>query len=199
MPIEWERARIAALEALGRREEAQASRWSCFAATLDPGLLRGVMRQLPDFEDFEAEQRGLTLALDHPDIHQALVFLVAWPDLPRASRLVLGRAAELDGDDYATLSAAAAALQARHPLAATLLRRAMIDFTLRVARTSRYRHAARHLAECEGMARQIADFGTIADHAAYERALRAAHGRKDAFWREAEPAGRPTRRRTGAA
>ena len=199
MPIEWERARIATLEALGRPEEAQEARWRGFSARLDPSLLRDFMRQLPDFEDFEAEQRGLTLALGHPDLHRALAFLVAWPDLPRASQLVLGRAAELDGDDYATLSAAADALQVRHPLAATLLRRAMIDYSLGVARSSRYKHAARHLAECEGMARQISDFGTIPDHAAYEKALRATHGRKDAFWQEVGTPGRSPRRRSSAA
>ncbi len=186
MPAEWRQARIATLEALNRPEEAQALRWACLAETLEAGYLRDVMRRLPDFEDFEAEQRGLALALGHRDAHRALALLVGWPDLPRADRLVRDRAGELDGNRYEVLSGAADALQAKHPLAATLLRRAMIDHVLGGARSSRYGHAARHLIECAGMARHVGDFGTIPDHAAYEQALRAAHGRKAAFWQEVQ-------------
>ena len=63
---------------------------------------------------------------------------------------------------------------------------AMIDFTLGAARSSRYKHAARHLYECASLARRLADIGEVADHVAYEQALRAAHGRKTAFWQEVE-------------
>ncbi len=184
MPLDWERARTRTLEALGRPDEAQAFRWACFAETLEASHLRDFMGRLPEFEDFEAEQRGLALASGHRDPHRALAFLVGWPDLPRAARLALDRGGELDGDLYTVLSPAADALQDRHPLAATLLRRAMIDFTLGAARSSRYKHAARHLLDCASMASRIAEPGTVPDHAAYERALRAEHGRKAAFWQE---------------
>jgi len=43
---------------------------------------------------------------------------------------VIDRVKELDGDRCELLSPAAEALGARYPLAATILRRAMIDFTL---------------------------------------------------------------------
>ena len=39
-----------------------------------------------------------------------------------------------------------------------MLLRAMIDFTLTQARSSRYGHAARHLRTCESLAPAIADF-----------------------------------------
>ncbi len=182
--LEWEQARADALDALGRGEEAQAFRWERFAATLQPLHLRAFLRKLPDFDDFDAEQRATTHAMGHANVHQALHFLVAWPDLQRASQLVLARWRELNGNFYTVLSPASDALDARHPLAATLLRRAMIDFALGQARTSRYRHAARHLRECASLAQRVAGFGDMPDHAAYERALRAAHGRKAAFWDE---------------
>lgn len=101
------------------------------------------------------------------DVHQALAFLVAWPDLRRASELVLGRARELNGDLYELLSPAAEALVARHPLAATVVRRAMIDFTLGTARSSRYKHAARHLCQCRVEAARIEDFGAVPNHSTY--------------------------------
>jgi len=46
----------------------------------------------------------------------------------------------------------------------------------------RYPHAARHLRECESLAKQIADYGIHADHDAYVEALMRDHGRKSAFW-----------------
>ncbi len=186
IPTEWEQARIEVLEALGRADEAQAFRWSRFSETLNTVHLRDYLRKLPDFEDFDAEQRALAHAFGYGNVHQALGFFVAWPDLERASRLVVTRARELDGDLYELLTPAAEALEAKHPLAATIARRAMIDFTLGASRASRYRHAARHLAECASLAPRIQDFGGEPGHAAYLRELRAAHPRKAAFWQEVE-------------
>ena len=186
---EWEQARVDVLEALGRAGEAQGFRWERFTATLDAAHLRAFLRKLPDFDDFEAEQRALDHALAFGDVHQALAFLVAWPDLQRANELVLGRARALNGDLYELLSPAAEALDARHPLAATLLRRAMIGFTLGAARSSRYKHAARHLRDCRLEAARVEEFGSVPDHLAYERALRATHGRKAGFWQEVDKLG----------
>ena len=188
LSIEWELARIDVLEALGRAEEAQAFRWRRYLETLNAVHLRAYLRKLGDFDDFDAEQRAMTHALGFEDVHHALGFLVAWPDLERASRLVVARARNLDGDLYELLTPAADALDAKHPLAATLVRRAMIDFTLSAARASRYRHAARHLAECASLARRIEDFGGAPDHSAYLRSLRATHPRKAAFWQEVDQA-----------
>jgi hypothetical protein len=155
------------MEALGRKEEAQAFRWSCFERTLNDAHLRDYLKRLPEFEDIEAEQRAMATALGFPDIHQALVFLISWPALERAAALVLGRATELNGDHYEVLSPAADALAGKHPLAATLLLRSMIDFALKQNRVKRYRHAARHLAECASLASAIGDFGGFEPHERY--------------------------------
>ena len=187
-PWEWEQARVDVLEALGRPDEAQAFRWQRFLATLNAAHLRAFLAKLPDFDDFEAEQQALAHALAFADVHQALAFLVGWPALQQASRLVLSRAPALNGDLYELLSPAAEALDGRYPLAATLLRRSMIDFALGAARSSRYRHAARHLRECRAAATRL-DFGALPDQPAYERALRAAHGRRTAFWQEVDMPG----------
>lgn len=181
-PAEWDRARIAVLEALGRRDEAQAFRWERFATSLDIGHLRAHLKALPDFEDFEAEQRAMAHARDFDDVHAALAFLVQWPALDRAAALVRDRAGEIDGNVYEILTPAAELLEVKYPLAATILLRAMIDFSLEKARTKRYGHAARHLATCGVLAGRVEDFGVIADHDAYAAALRNAHGRKSGFW-----------------
>lgn len=182
IPFEWEQTRLDVLEALGRTEEAQAFRWDCFERSLDGVHLRAYLKRLPDFEDVETEERALSLALRYPSSHQALAFLVSWPALDLAAELVLSRADELDGNHYEILGPAADALEAKHPLAATVLRRAMIDFALAKARTKRYRHAVRHLLQCESLDQEITDYGRFEVHDAYRNRLRTEHGRKTSFW-----------------
>ena len=180
--FEWEDARIDVLDALGRGDEAQEARRSCFERSLSAEHLRAYLKRLPDFEDVEAEERALDHARDFGSPLQALSFLVSWPALDRAAALVIRRAADLDGDHYEILTPAADALAGKHPLAATLVLRAMIDFTLTHARSSRYKHAARHLMECSGLASGIEKFGAFEAHDAYETRLRREHGRKSSFW-----------------
>ena len=180
--FEWEDARIGALDALGRNGEAQAARWACFERALSASHLRAHLDRLADFDDVVAEKRAISHALAYPSLLQALAFLAAWPALNEAARLVIERSAELDGDAYEILTPAAERLFAKHPLAATLLLRAMIDFSLQRARSSRYRHAARHLMDCATLAAAIEDFGALETHEAYVARLRREHGRKAAFW-----------------
>jgi len=180
--FEWDDARIAALDALGRGDEAQAARSSCFERSLSAPHLRAYLKRLADFDDVEAEERALGHAERFKDPHQSLYFLVSWPALDRAARIVLQRAGELDGNHYEVLGPAADALAGKHPLAATLALRAMIDFALTKARSSRYGHAARHLMECASLASTIKDFATIEPHDAYVDRLRREHPRKSGFW-----------------
>jgi hypothetical protein len=182
IPVEWEQARVDILETLGRTDEAQAFRWTCFERSLNATHLRAYLKRLPDFDDMEAEDRALSHAVGYASVNDALHFLVSWPSLDRAAELVLTRAAELDGDFYEILAPAADALVAKHPLAATLVRRALINFALERNRVKRYRHAARHLQECATLAAKIDDFGTFVTHDAYLTRLRVAHGRKSSFW-----------------
>src|SRR5271163_519132 len=90
--------------------------------------------------------------------------------------------------------ACAAAGGKTHPLAATLLLRAMIDDTLDGAKSTRYKHAARHLIECQSLASAIQDYGLFETHQAFVARLRAKHGRKSGFWSQfAEIAGARSR------
>ena len=179
---DWEDTRIDVLEALGRVDEAQAARWSVFEVSLEAEYVRAYLERLPDSEKAVATARALDLAVGNPDVHRALLFVLEWPDLPRAADLVVCRARELNGDGYDLLNLAAASLAADHPLAATLALRAMIGFTLSKPRPTRYRHAARNLLACAGLSPQISDYRGLDDHDAYAAALLEAHGRKTKFW-----------------
>jgi hypothetical protein len=112
-----------------------------------------------------------------------LSFFVEWKELRHTARLVLERRGEIDGNLYFVLDPAAKALEDKQqPLAATLLRRAMIEDQLRGAKATRYRHAARHLLECRALERDISEHGRFEMHDAFLTQLRERHGRKTGFW-----------------
>lgn len=182
IPFEWEQAKTDVLDALGLHGEAQDFRWHCFERSLNGDHLKAYLKRLPDFDDMEAEDKALAYVRAFPDVHKALSFLANWPAIGEAAKLVVERRRELNGDLYELLTPTAELLQEKHPLAATLLLRAMIDFALDRARATRYRHAARHLVECESLARQIEDFGGEPPSEIYIADLRRRHGKKHGFW-----------------
>jgi hypothetical protein len=180
--IEWEDTYLDALDATGQTERAQLIRWDAFEERLSVRRLRAYLKALPDFEDIAAEERAVTHALGFKSFSSALYFFVEWPDLANAAQLVLERRAEIDGNAYHLLDPAARLLEGKHPLAATILRRGMIDDTLDGAKSTRYRHVARHLMECQSLASAIQDYDPFETHQAFVARLRAKHGRKTGFW-----------------
>lgn len=182
VPFEWQFTRAETLDALDRGDEAQAFRWECFERSLNDQHLRAFLKRLPDFDDVEAEAKALAYAQGFSDIHSALVFFLGWPALGEAAKLVLNRRQELDGNLYEVMTPAAEALAERYPLAATTVLRSMIDFILDGAKSSRYRHAARHLVECDALARRITDLDSAVLHQVYLTNLQRRHGKKYGFW-----------------
>ena len=170
------------LQKMGKLDALMVHLWATFQQTLYAGSLRKYLKMLPDFEDMEAEKKALSHAETHPHLGAAIHFLLAWPDLRRLAKLVIARADDLDGNSYETLTAAADVLEPDHPLAATLLRRAMITDTIDGSKTKRYPHAARYLQECQVNAAVVGDFGSFPDHDQFLAALKQKHGRKYGFW-----------------
>jgi hypothetical protein len=178
----WTDARVAVLEALARTDEAQSLRLEAFQADLSPSHLRAYLKRLPDFDDVEAERQALDFVAGYQDVHAALAFLVAWPAHEGAARLVCSRITEIDGNRYELLEPAAGALEGRYPLAAVLLRRALIEFTLKIGRSSRYKHAARHVREIDSLNAHIKDYRTFESHEQFMARLLKSHPRKFGFW-----------------
>jgi hypothetical protein len=178
----WEATYIEALEATDRQDEAQRLRWAAFEERLSADRLRAYLKRLPDFDDVEAEERAIKHALGFRSFAVALNFFTEWPDQARAAELVLARASEIDGNRYYLLDPAARLIEGKHPLAATLLRRAMIEDTLDSAKSARYKHAARHLLECRSLLAGVENFETFEAHEVFVSRLRVKHGRKTGFW-----------------
>lgn len=120
--FEWETASIAYLEAAGQGEAAQTARWASFERTLSADRARAFTRRLADFEDVEAEDRAFDHAAQHADFERGLQFLMDWPALPAAARMIQARRDEAEvAPEAAELWAAR--LRVRQPAAAHILLR----------------------------------------------------------------------------
>ncbi len=179
---EVDSAHFACLEALDREEDLRRAMLARFQTRLCAETLRRYLSRLPDFEDDEALLAAQDHVHKHPDLLQSLIFCLRWPDPRLAAELVLSRQQELDGNAYEILSPTAELLEAEYPLAATLVWRSMITFTLQNNRAKRYRHAARHLTSCAQADMGITDYGAFDSHDAFFNGLRRTHPRKHAFW-----------------
>lgn len=178
----WDDVYIACLEALGQSQDAQAHRWASFSATLNARHLRDYLKTLPDFDDVEAEELAMTHVAMDPDFSAALRFCINWPDLLTAARMIEDRASEIDGERFVMLGTAAEVLRARHPRAAVLLWRAMIDTTLARGRSAQYGQAAELLTECALLDAQIPNYEPFPNHDSYLQTLQDDHGHKSSFW-----------------
>lgn len=169
--LDWDRAWLAALEADGRAAEAQEARWARFEERLDAEMLRDHLRRLGDFDDVEAEDRAMSHARAFPKALFALRFFTEWPAGTEAAALVFERLGELKGDAVEVLEPAARMLEARQPLAAALLLRAMIEDAARWRRAERYKAASRWLLEAESLEPQIDDHRGYGTHDDFLKAI----------------------------
>lgn len=119
---DWETAWIEYLDRSGQGEAAQAARWESFERTLSAERAKAFTRRLSGFDDVEAEGRAFERAAAHEDFQRGLQFLMDWPALPEAARMIQDRADDLGVDDDLT-QLWAAKLRGRHPGAAHLLLR----------------------------------------------------------------------------
>lgn len=119
---DWETAWIEYLDRSGQGEAAQQARWASFERTLSAERAKAFTRRLSGFDDVEAEGRAFERAAAHEDFQRGLQFLMDWPALPEAARMIQDRAEDVVADgELAQLWAAK--LRTRHPAAAHLLLR----------------------------------------------------------------------------
>ena len=78
--------KLTALDALGRKQDAQALRWQMFERYLWIFYLREYVKRLPDFEDDDVVRKAIKHALAYPNALEALMFLVDWQDLAASIR-----------------------------------------------------------------------------------------------------------------
>lgn len=114
----------------------------------------------------------------------ALQFFLDWPRLDLAAKLITTHPHRWDGGDWHILPKVAGLLEHEHPLASTILYRALLDDILDRARSKAYGHGAKYLGKLAllaGEADPIRPSGMV-DHATYLARLKTAHPRKSGFW-----------------
>jgi hypothetical protein len=176
----------------------QDLRWKTFQTTLDPDNLRGHIAWLPDFAEFDVLDKAFAHARSFTQKYRALNFFLKWPRLDLAAKLIFDRRDEWEARHYEVLLPAAVMLEADHPLAATILCRALLNDILDRARSPAYGHAARYLAKLEELAAHDDTSGKIDPHELYRAMLAKKHGRKSGFWslvKERAPCARSCARR----
>ncbi|HEY2659797.1 MAG TPA: hypothetical protein VGI79_08760 [Caulobacteraceae bacterium] len=161
---DWEDVFLDALEADGQVDLAQELRWAAFEKRLAADRLRAFLKRLPDFDDIQAEDRALAYAGRFSNFTDALRFFIAWSAPAQAADLILSRPAEIDAGHVEVLEAAVPMLDARYPLAASLVLRAMVADILRGAQVHRYKVAQRQLAELETLDVHIEDWAGVEPH-----------------------------------
>jgi len=181
------RLEVGILQAMGDEAAAQALRWRAFETTLDAGLLRDHIAHLADFEEFDVLDRAFAHASSFALKYSALVFLLKWPRLELAARLVLDRREQWEGRHYGLLVPAAEMLEPDHPTEATILYRALLDDILDRARSPAYGYGARYLAKLDALAPHVDAAVGIETHERYREALMKKHGRKWGFWSLVKP------------
>ena len=109
-------------------------------------------------------------------------FLLEWPDLLSAARLIESRSVGTNGNRYEALTPAAEALCDRHPLAPVLLWRAMIHYALEQGRSSGDGYASDYLMDRATLESDTANYGACQSHTVYFEKLHVTHERKTSFW-----------------
>ncbi len=163
----WEDVYITALEADGQIDLAQQIRWAAFENRLAPERLRAFLRRLSDFDDVEAETRAMARARSFPRFSDALAFLTVWPAAADAADLVLARRNEIEPAKPELAEAAVILLERRHPLAASLLLRALVADTLKWRRVERAAAAERQIEDMAALDARIEDWGEVETHAVF--------------------------------
>jgi hypothetical protein len=187
------RLKVEILERLGRSEEAQAVRWSLFAAFLSADILNEYLGRLPPDAVAEARRKAIAIACRHPDVYQSL-HLLGELCLDAAADLVHRRLDEIEGEIYWLLRPVAERLADSHPLAAVLLYRRMADAVLRRGHSQYYDHAVRDLVAAERLVAHVEDWRGHPPQETYRRQVATEHRQKRAFWERMGKAGLAWRR-----
>ena len=138
---------------------------------------------LPEGERAELRTRACAEAMTNPDVAAAAELLFELNEPKLADKLIIERAAELNGGFYGSLTSLVE--KARNEgcfLAATLILRALLDAILKRAYAKAYGHGARYLRALQELGSRIDDYRGHPTHEVYEKTLRLAHGRKTSFW-----------------
>ncbi len=172
------------LDKLNKKNEAQMLRWDSFCQTLNSDMLREHIKHLDDFAEFEVLDRAFNHAYNFRNKGMALYFLINWPKLDYAAKLVMETTDQWDRESYRIFDRAAAALKQNYPVAATILYRLLVSNIVSTGNSQFYKEAAKFLSELANLApaSEIINHPNMKKHEIYYAELFKANHKKRTFW-----------------
>ncbi|WP_371419593.1 DUF6880 family protein [Labrenzia sp. THAF82] len=132
------------LDALSENSAAQALRWRCFDEVLSADIPREYLKQLPDFEDVEAEER-LHICARKSRARDCTAILSRLASSGSGRQTYRNAPTQLGWCPLAHSSKLAEHLQQDYPRAATILYRTHLDNILGRAHSKNNSHGAKYL------------------------------------------------------
>ncbi len=158
------------------RERPELADWMAVAADV-PAVSAAVKRRVQEQQALAKEARRKRFLAE--DVR----LLLGGRERRLAEDLIVARAAELDGGDFAQLTLLCAeAEQEGAWLIAVLVRRAMLDDILATSRANAYPVGAKHLRALRLLDERIDDYRGVLSHVEYEARLHLSHDHKTSFW-----------------
>lgn len=180
---EYLELRVRILQALGDADALRPALWARFAH--EPS--RETLRELLAGEAPVNRASKRDAAFDHvrvrlPPQGQA-EFFAEVGELSAAAAIIVGAPGKLNGDHYDGLVPLAEQLETGHPLAASLVYRALLDSILRRGAPKSYHYGGRYWRIIHELSGRIDDWKGLDPHLAYRERIGKEHERKTAFWR----------------
>ena len=176
-------AELLALDSAGRHDEAQALRMTTFESAYSARHLRDYLRNLPEFDDIEEEDRALESIARTGESMAAFRLLIEWPSFDRAAAVVRRAHGEFSEIKWVWEPQNMTKFEKKYPLEATLVYRALLN----TYRTSSFWldpvAPADLLGRCGALSDSIKDFRPHNTHDQFLKHLKQKWRREYIFWR----------------
>lgn len=182
---------MTALERAGDVAGATEIAWDLFRRSRNEHTLETLVGFVGENERDRIVEEGWRLIQSAPGIKASDIdFLTATGRTNDAAEFLIGRIDQLDASPTQHLTPLAEAFtELGHPLAATLMYRALLDILLAKGQPKSYPRGARHLGSLKRLSAAITDWRGFPTHDEYVAGIRETHGRKWSFWKRVEEGG----------
>ena len=183
---------IEAYQLEGKDQQARQLLWERFERYLRAEDYLTYLKYAKEPEKNTVETKAVTLAKTHDDLSSTLAFLTDIHQWNEVEAIIIARtkAETLDGSNYSLFRKLSNSLsQQEKNLAATLLRRVLVEDVLDRAQSKYYHYAVSDLKKANDFAESVTNWQDFASHQAFMQSLQTRHARKHAFWSKVGDAG----------
>ena len=174
----------------GKDQEVRQLLWKRFERYLSAEDFLAYLKHASEEDRQVANSKALGLAKEHSNLGVALGFLVDIKLWDEVESMIVENAKNnsLDGYDYSRYRKLSTTLDKQEkPLAATLLRRTLVEEVLSRAQSKYYHYGVSDLKKADDFSQSVTDWRGFDDHQGFLEKLKAEHHRKHAFWSKLDP------------